>query len=87
MTGLYRIRLSRRAVRALASLERRDQQRVRGALDLLAGNPRPPTCVAMKGEDGVYRVRVGDFRIVYEVMDGELLVLVIRIGHRREVYR
>ena len=83
----YEVRLARRARRSLESLERRDQQRIRGALDLLADNPRPPNCVALRGEDSVYRVRVGDYRIVYEVIDDVLLVHVVRIGHRREVYR
>ena len=87
MTARYEIRLARRAVRSLASLERREQQRLRAALDLLSDNPRPPNCVAMQGEDSVYRVRVGDYRIVYEVLDNVLLVHVVRIGHRREVYR
>lgn len=87
MTATYEVRLARRAARSLASLERREQQRIRAALDLLADNPRPPTCVAMQGEDSVYRVRVGDYRIVYEVLDSILLVHVVRVGHRREVYR
>ena len=71
----------------LAGLERRDQQRIRAAIELLAENPRPPACVAMVGEQDVYRVRVGDYRIVYEVVDDVLVILVVRIGHRREVYR
>lgn len=87
MTARYEVRLARRAERSLASLERREQQRIRAALDLLADNPRPPNCVAMQGEDSVFRVRVGDYRIVYEVIDAVLLVHVVRIGHRREVYR
>jgi mRNA-degrading endonuclease RelE of RelBE toxin-antitoxin system len=57
------------------------------AIDLLADNPRPPNCVALQGEAGVYRVRVGDYRIVDEVFDRLLVVQVVRIGHRREVYR
>lgn len=87
MTATYEVRLARRAARSLASLERREQQRIRAALDLLADNPRPPTCVAMQGEDSVYRVRVGDDRIVYEVLDSIFLVHVVRVGHRREAYR
>ncbi|WP_197149307.1 type II toxin-antitoxin system RelE/ParE family toxin [Synechococcus sp. CBW1108] len=83
----YGVLLSRRAVRSLADLQRRDQQRMRAAIDLLAENPRPPNCVALQGETGVYRVRVGDYRIVYEVFDRVLVVQVVRIGHRREVYR
>ena len=84
---MYEVRLARRAVRALSALQRREQQRIRAALDLLADNPRPPNCVAMQVEDSVYRVRVGDYRIVYEVLDAVLLVHVVRIGHRREIYR
>lgn len=87
MTATYEVRLARRAERSLASLQRGEQQRIRAALDLLADNPRPPNCVAMQGEDSVYRVRVGDYRIVYEVLDTVLLIHVVRIGHRREVYR
>jgi len=69
-----------------------DQQRIRAAIDLLAENPRPPSCVALQGEVGVYRVRVGDYRIVYEVLDYEVLdqvlvVQVVHVGHRREVHR
>jgi mRNA interferase RelE/StbE len=74
-------------VRSLAELQRRDQQRIRAAIDLLAENPRPPSCVALQGEAGVNRVRVGDYRIVDEVLDQVLVVQVVRIGHRREVYR
>lgn len=83
----YRVDVARRAVKALASLPRREQQRIRAAIDLLANNPRPPGCAAMAGEAHVYRVRVGDYRIVYEVLDDRLVVHVVRIGHRRDVYR
>jgi mRNA interferase RelE/StbE len=76
----YEVKLSRRALRSLVSLERSQQQRIRAALDLLAENPRPPNCVALRGEDSVYRVRIGDYRIVYEVRDLVLLVHVVRTG-------
>lgn len=81
MTQRYEVRLARRAVRSLAHLQRQEQLRIRAAIDLLAENPRPPGCVALQGEPGVFRVRVGDFRILYEVLDGLLLVQVVRIGH------
>ena len=87
MTVMYEVRLARRVARALSALQRREQQRIRAALDLLADNPRPPNCVAMQGEDSVSRVRVGDYRIVYEVLEAVLLVHAVRIGHRREIYR
>ena len=83
----YDVTIARRAVKAIARLCRKDQQRVRAAIDLLADEPRPPGCVALSGEDSVYRVRVGDYRILYEVVDARLIVHVVRVGHRREVYR
>jgi mRNA interferase RelE/StbE len=83
----YEVRIAKRAAKSLVSLERRDQQRIRAAIELLAEDPRPPACVAMRGEHSVYRVRVGDYRIVYEVRDEVLLIQVVRIGHKREVYR
>jgi mRNA interferase RelE/StbE len=83
----HRVDLARRVVKVLASLPRREQQRIRAAVDLLADQPRPPGCVAMVGEPHAYRVRVGDYRIVYEVFDDRLVVQVVRIWHRRDVYR
>lgn len=84
MSDIYEVKLSRRALRLLISLERNQQQRIRAALDLLSENPRPPNCVALRGEDSVYRVRIGDYRIVYEVRDLVLLVYVVqkRTSHR-----
>ena len=87
MSAQYEFRIARRATKALASLERREQQRIRAAIELLATEPRPPACIALAGEDNVYRVRVGDYRIVYEVLDDVLIIHVVRIGHRRDVYR
>ncbi len=83
----HRVQIARRAVKALDALPRKEQQRVRAAIDLLGETPRPPGCVALTGEASAYRVRVGDYRIVYEVHDAVLLVQVVRVGHRREVYR
>jgi mRNA interferase RelE/StbE len=83
----YRVELARWAVKALTALPRGEQQRVRAAIDLLADNPRPPGCTKLTGEDDAYRVRVGVYRIVYEVLDNRLLVHVVRVGHRRDVYR
>lgn len=80
---------------AIASSARRDLKRIRGrtlrriadAIDALADNPRPPGVVKLAGEDDLYRIRVGDYRLVYQIQDDRLIVLVVRIGHRREVYR
>jgi mRNA interferase RelE/StbE len=83
----YQVLVARRAVKTLAGLQRRDQQRIRAAIDLLADEPRPPGAVGLVGEPHTYRVRVGDYRIVYEVLDDQLIIHVVRIGHRRDVYR
>jgi mRNA interferase RelE/StbE len=83
----YKVEIARRAAKVLARLPRKEQQRIRVAVDLLAETPRPPGCIALVGEANAYRVRVGDYRIVYEVYDDRLVVQVVRIGHRRDVYR
>ncbi len=83
----YRVEIARRAVKVLAGMPRPDQQRCRAAIDLLADDPRPPRRIALAGEPHTYRVRVGDYRIVCEVLDDRLLVLALRLGHRRDVHR
>lgn len=83
----YTVEFARRAIKSISRLPRKEQQRVRAAIDLLAEEPRPPGCVALAGEDSVYRVRVGHLRILYEVLDARLVIHVIRVGHRRDVYR
>ena len=83
----YRAEIARRALKSLALLPRNEQQRIKAVIDLLSGEPRPPRCVSLVGEANVYRVRVGDYRVVYEVHDDRLLVQVVRVGHRRDVYR
>jgi mRNA interferase RelE/StbE len=84
---MYVVRVLRSAEEALTGVPRPDQQRIARAIDGLASDPRPRGAVKLAGEDGLWRVRAGDYRIIYSVEDGALLVLIIRIGHRREVYR
>ena len=59
---------------------------VQAAIELLAQDPRPPRARKLVGGAGEWRVRTGDYRIVYEIHDGRLVVLVVAVGHRREVY-
>jgi mRNA interferase RelE/StbE len=63
------------------------KRRMSKALHLLETNPRPPGCIRLQGGDELYRVRVGDYRIIYQIQDAVLVVLVVQIGHRREIYR
>jgi mRNA interferase RelE/StbE len=82
----YKVRLRPSAERALGKLSRELQGRILAKLDQLAENPHLPGSEKMHGEPG-YRVRIGDYRVVYDILHEEITVLVIRIGHRREVYR
>ena len=81
----YRIELRPAAIRVLRKLDPQVRRRVQGAIALLAQDPRPPGARALQGRPGL-RVRVGDYRIVYTVEDDVLLVLVVRLGHRRDIY-
>jgi mRNA interferase RelE/StbE len=82
----YDVRLAPAAVRQLRKLEPAGRRRVQAAIDLLAAEPRPPSARQLVGGAGEWRVRTGDFRIIYEIHDQHLLVLVIKVGHRRDVY-
>jgi len=83
----YRVEITPAAQRELSKLPKNVQKRVDERIQALAENPRPPGSKKLEGEDGFHRIRVGDYRIVYQIKDKVLLVLVIRIGNRREVYR
>lgn len=85
MSREYGIELRPAAVRALGRLDPPIARRVQGAIALLAHNPRPPAARALKGRPGL-RVRVGDYRIIYTVDDDVLLIVVVTLGHRRDVY-
>jgi len=82
----YRVEVAAAAVRQLRKLDRAAQRRVQGAIELLAAEPRPNGAKKLVGGDGEWRVRTGDYRIVYEIHDNVLLVLVVAVGHRREIY-
>jgi mRNA interferase RelE/StbE len=83
----YKIIVQPRARKSYLALQGAARKRVGAAIDTLAADPRPPGAKALTGMAGVLRVRVGDYRIMYEVQDDQLVVLVIAIGHRREIYR
>ena len=82
----YHVEVAAAAVRQLRKLDRSAQRRVQAAIELLAAEPRPNGAKKLVGGDGEWRVRTGDYRIVYEIHDDVLLVLVVAVGHRREIY-
>jgi mRNA interferase RelE/StbE len=83
----YSVGLRASAEKQLAALDKPVRERVAAAIDALAETPRPSGAIAMQGAAGLLRIRVGSYRVVYTVSDRELIVLVIDIGHRREIYR
>jgi mRNA interferase RelE/StbE len=85
---VWTVRIDPRAAKDIEALDRMAQTRVLKALRRLAEDPRrAPNVKALSGADGAYRLRVGDFRVIYTLRDAELLVFVVRVGHRREIYR
>ena len=83
----HRIAFAPSAARQLKKLDPPARRRIQAAVELLSAEPRPPAATQLVGGAGEWRVRTGDYRIVYEINDGELLVLVLAVGHRREIYR
>jgi mRNA interferase RelE/StbE len=84
---MYRIEFSSLAAREFRKLTPDIQRRLDPAIQALAQNPRPPGCKKLSGEDSVWRIRVGNYRVVYYIQDKQLLVLVLKLGDRKEIYR
>lgn len=83
----YRIHVAPAAIRQLRRLDPPVRRRIQAVVELLADEPRPPGATRLVGGAGEWRVRSGDHRVVYEIRDDALVVLVLAVGHRREVYR
>lgn len=82
----YQLAILRRAVKELAQLPKKERLRVEDDVEALASNPRPHGAKKLTGRDG-YRIRSGDYRIVYEINDRLRSVTVLHVGHRKDVYR
>ena len=84
---MYRVLLERAAEKDLTRLSSKIHDRVIAAIQALADNPRPPGCRKLAGSKHDWRIRVADYRVVYEIADQIPVVRVNRVRHRREVYR
>ncbi|NOT08803.1 MAG: type II toxin-antitoxin system RelE/ParE family toxin [Gemmatimonadales bacterium] len=82
----YSLRIKRSAAKEVEALPPKDRRRVVAKIEALAANPRPSGCEKLSGEEK-YRLRQGDYRILYEIIDTELVVTVMKVGNRRDVYR
>jgi mRNA interferase RelE/StbE len=81
----YNVTLKKRAIKALEKINEPYYTNIKEAIYSLADNPRPIGCIKLKGRDG-YRIRVADYRVIYEIFDDVLLVDVIDLGHRKDIY-
>ncbi|MCD4776589.1 MAG: type II toxin-antitoxin system RelE/ParE family toxin [Candidatus Aegiribacteria sp.] len=82
----YCIEILRSAQKQLSKINRQDQDRIISSIESLANNPRPDGCKMLSGRPA-WRIRIGSYRVIYEIQDEILIVLIVRIGHRREIYR
>lgn len=83
----YRIEFTTAAAKELRKLDPGIRRRILSGIAELEQDPRPAGCKKLTGESTAWRIRVGDYRILYEVVDNLLVVTVIRVAHRREVYK
>ena len=83
----YRIEVKRSAAKALKKIPKPDQKHISEKIDNLAENLPNPDTTKMKGNNPFHKIRVGDYRIIYEIQDDVLLILIVKIGHRKDIYR
>lgn len=84
----FRLFVKRSAAKEIEAIEqRRDRERVVAAIGALADDPRPTGAEKLAGREAPYRIRVGDYHVVYSIEDNALIVWVVKVGHRRDVYR
>lgn len=82
----YGLEILRTAQKQLAQITQADRDRIIAAIMDLADAPRPVGCAKLSGRPG-WRIRIGSYRVIYEIHDDKLLILVVTVGHRREIYR
>jgi len=83
----YRIEIKGSAAKALKKIPKANRKRIVEKIDSLAESPPNPDTTKMKGNNPFHKVRIGDYRIVYEIQEDVLVILVVKIGHRKDIYR
>jgi len=84
---VYEVKFNPGADRALSKLDLQDQRRIIRRVEDLAVDPRPPGVKKLEGPDALWRIRVGDYRVIYQIFDKVLVIVIVTIGHRGDVYR
>jgi mRNA interferase RelE/StbE len=87
VTGRYEIRFDLYARKALDAIDTPDRRRILARIGLLADSPRPAGAIMLKGGHGDWHIRAGNYRVIYTIHDGVLVILVIEVAHRRDIYR
>jgi mRNA interferase RelE/StbE len=87
MRAAYDVQFAPSAARSFRKLDAAVQRRLVRAIDALAIKPRPDGVVKLADEDDLYRIRIGEYRVVYKIHDRRLIVLAVAVGHRRDIYR
>ena len=82
----YQVFVNPKIEKVLVKIEAKTAKRIRDAINSLSDSPRHNGAIKLKGEENAYRTRIGDYRIIYEIYDAKVLVMVINIGHRKGVY-
>lgn len=83
----WQIEFARSATKDLRGIDRKWIPKILAEIEILAEDPRPDGCKKLVGSEHTYRVRIGDYRVIYDIQDEALVVLIVRIRHRRDVYR
>lgn len=83
----YKLVYKRSVEKDLRDLNKEDRIRIVGKIIALAKEPFPPSCIKLHGSSNIFRIRCGDYRIIYQIQNEELILLIIKVGHRQEVYR
>ncbi len=83
---MFEIKFTPEALRNLKNLQVKFQRQIAKKIEFLRKDPFSSDSIKLKGHETFYRIRSGDYRIIYEILDKELIILVIKIGHRRDIY-
>jgi len=84
---IYRINVKRSAAKALKNIPKKDRKRIADKIDSLSENLPNPATTKMRGNNPFHKIRVGNYRIIYEIQNDILVILVVKIGHRKDIYK
>ena len=84
---IYKIHVKRSAAKALKNIPKKDRKRITDKIDSLSENLPNPATTKMQGNNPFHKIRVGNYRIIYEIQNDDLVILILKIGHRKDVYQ